>query len=638
MSYTVAPLDVTGKERVVDPRSKKASNAPTAFKWWLADGEKDLASQLLSTTEYLKRTNQNRIRQASIFTRLFNGKPLYNFLASSATLDSSSQLPIGRPTANVCYSCIDTLTSRISQDEPAPTFLTKGGNFKQRKLSREANQFIHGEFYRTKAYDRGALMFRDGAILGDGLGKVFARNEKICLERTLETELLVDYNDAYYGSPQQLIQLKLVDRGVFLELFPDHEDLISSATHGNVDNTPRSTETVADQFVIAEGWHLRSGEGALDGRHVIACSAGVILDEVWEKDRFPFVKFGYNPGPVGWFSQGLTEILMPTQMELYRQLIVGSQNFELMGVPRVLVEEMSKILETSFNNRIGSIIKYRNTAPEFVNAQANNPEWFPFVQWLIQNAYQMSGVSALSASGAKPAGLNSGESIREYDRVQDDRFAAIRKRYQNIYPDMAELYIDTAKDIVESSGKSYKTLYAGQDGLHQIDFKSIGLLKDTYVIQCYEQSSLPEDPAGRQAKLSEMLAAGEISQQEFRRLSRFPDLEQSDQLAVALEERILSNLDAIVDDGIDGYRAPDNFILDPTDLATTLTVNYINKYIVTDIEEEKLDLLRTYFTQIQDLKQQAMPPQPQQAPGGEQAQLAVQPPAPSIAPTSNVQV
>ena len=634
MSYKVEPIDVF-KEKTIDPRSKKTGELPSAFKWWLAENDKDLASQLLSTTEYLKRTNQMRVRQASVFTRLFSGKPLYNYLASTATLDSSNQLPIGRPTANVCYSCTDTLVSRISQDRPKPTFLTDNGHYKERRMAKEANQFIQGELFRLKAYELAPLALRDACVLGNGFLKIFSRDNKVCIERTLETELLTDYNDAYYGNPRQLIQLKLVDRSVFRELFPDHEDLITNAAHGNVDNTPRSVETVADQFIISEAWHLPSTEDASDGRHVIACSAGIILNEKYDKDSFPFVKLGYNPNVVGFFDQGLIEILMPTQMELYRQLIVASQNLELMGVPRVLVEEMSKILETSFNNRIGSVIKYRNTPPTFVNAQANNPEAYQFINWLIQNAYQMSGISALSAGGTKPAGLNSGESIREYDDIQNDRFNALAKRYQNIFTDLSYKIIECASDIIEETGK-YSTVYPGKDGLREIDFKTIKMLKDYYVIQCYEESSLPKDPAGRQAKLSEMLAAGEISMQEFRRLSNFPDLEQSDQLAVALEERILSNLDSIIDDGEKGYKPPDQFILDPTDLATNLVVSYINKYSVTDLEEIKMQLLRDYFTQIQDLKQAAMPPQVQQP--QQQSMTTVQPPAQSVAPTSGVQV
>ena len=135
-----------------------------------------------------------------------------------------------------------------------------------------------------------------------------------------------------------------------------------------------------------------------------------------------------------------------------------------------------------------------------------------------------------------------------------------------------------------------------------------------------------------------MLAAQEISQQEFRRLSNFPDLEQSDQLAIALEERILHDLAAIIQEGEKGYSPPDPFLLDQEDLATKLTVQTINKYAVTDLEESKMQLLRRYFTAVQTLKAQATPPAPPPVPQTQPGALPVQPPQASIAPTSNAQV
>lgn len=645
MSYVVEPIDVTGraKEKVIDPRSGKSKRGESSpYKWWNAGSENDLVSQVLSTTEYLKRTNVTRIRQASIFTRLFSGKPLYNYLASNSALDNSNQLPIGRPTANVVYSCTDTLVSRISQDRPKPTFLTDGGDYKERKLAKEANAFIQGEFFRVKAYDLGALALRDACVLGNGLLKVFPKDNKVCVERTLETELLTDFNDAYYDNPRQLIQTKLVDRSVIMEMFPDKADIIAGAVHGNVDSSPRSTDTISDQFIMAEAWHLPSSPDAKDGLHVWVCSEGLILEEEWRRDKFPFVKFGYNPNVVGYFSQGLAEILMPGQMEIYRMLIVASQSLELMGVPRIYIDELSKIIETSFNNRIGTIIKGRGNAPQFINATSNNPEIYQWIQWLIQNAYQMSGIAAMSAQGTKPAGLNSGEAIRQFDDIQNDRFAALAKRYQNIYTDLAHHMIDCASDIVEETGK-YTTVYPGKDGTREVDFKNIKKLNNNFVIQCYEESSLPKDPAGRQAKLSEMLAAGEVTVQEFRRLSNFPDLEQSDKLAASLEERILYSLDEIIENGDKNYAdiAPDVFMLDPSDLATSLCVNYINLYATQGLEEAKMQLLRDWFTQVQALKQQAMPPPVQAAPAPQTGQGMLPPPTPpqaQIAPTSNVAV
>jgi len=226
--------------------------------------------------------------------------------------------------------------------------------------------------------------------------------------------------------------------------------------------------------------------------------------------------------------------------------------------------------------------------------------------------------------------------------IQDNRFSALARRYSNVYTDLSYLIIEEARDIAKRTGR-YETVYPGKDGLRKVDFKTIDKLKDNFVIQCFEESSLPKDPAGRQAKLSEMLAAGEITTQEFRRLSNFPDLEQSDQLAAALEERILKSLDQIVEQGDKDYAsiAPDAFILDPSDLATTLAVNYINLYSTLQLEESKVQCLRNWFAQVQALKQQATPPPVQTAPAPQtnpnQAPPTA-PPAPPVGPTSNVQI
>ena len=636
------------KEITVQTKVKKAMlEMEDNFKWWLAEADVDLVSQLLSTTNYLKKQHQIRIRQASIFTRLFSGKPLYNYLANVGTLDNSQQLPIGRPTANVVYSCTDTLTSMVTgKNKPKPIFLTDDGSYRERKLAQEYNNFLMGEFYRLKVYELRAMAFRDSCVLGNGFLKVFPIYERDSkgkiikgrtgVERTLETELLTDYQDSYYGNPRNLIQMKLVDRGVVMSMLPDKTDIILKAMHGHVDNTPLAQDTTSDQFIISEGWHLPSSKDAQDGRHVIVCSAGVLLDEPWTKEKFPFVKWSYNPNTVGWFAQGLAEILMPGQMEIYKALIIASQSLELMSVPRILIDEFSAILETAFNNNIGTIIKYNKTPPIFQTAEANNPELYEWIKWNIQNCFQMAGISTLSATSQKPAGLNSGEAQRTYQDIQTDRFAALAQRDQDAVTELSYEIMECSAEIAKETG-SYETVYPGKDGIRKIDLPKAGILKDTYIIRCMEESSLTDDPAGRRAQLSEMLAAGEITQQEFRRLSNFPDLQQSDSLANALEERILHNLDAIVDDGKKGYSPPDAFMLDPTDLATTLTVNYINKYAVTDLEDEKMDLLREFFKQIQVLKQQANPPPPMPPPAQGQP-LPVAPPAPSIAPTSGAQV
>lgn len=633
-----SPLD---KDRVqitakTQDRVKEAESQ--YYSWWTAVNDHDLRNQVVSTANYLYKQQQGRIKQASVYTCVYSGKPLYSYALDSKLLDVSGRLPTSRPTVNVTQSCIDTLVSRISQSRPKPVFLTDNGDYKERKLSKQMNAFIAGELYRTKAYDKVADILRDAGIMGDGLIKVVEINNKVELERTLGTEVYVDRNDAHNGYPRGMIQLKLCDREVVEAMMKKKDrEIVSKAEKAYIDGG--SSDIVVDQIILVEAWHLPSSEEAEDGRHVIACSSGVLLDEPWTKETFPFVKLAYSKPVAGYWSQGLADMLSGTQIEINKLLATMSQAINLIGVPRIFLNQMSKVVETAFNNNVGTIIKYIGDKPEYEVAECIPQEMYAHLERLINYAYQVSGVSSLSAAAQKPSGLDSGEAIRSYDDLQTDRFASLAKRYEQVYIDLAYQMIDLAKEIAEREGK-YTTVYPNKDGTREVDLPKAGKLKDTYVIQCFDQSALPKDPAGRQAKLSEMLASNEITIQEFRRLSGFPDLEQSDKLANALEERILQILDMIVEEG--DYTAPDPFLLDPTDLATTLAVNYINLYAGAKLEEERMQLLRDFFTQVQILKQQANPPPPM-APEGQPGAPdqgnnpnAAPPPAPPPQPLSAV--
>ena len=58
MAYSKEEMGQTMKEKVVDPRSKKREGTPQRFKWWLADNEKDLVEQVLSTRLRLTQTTR----------------------------------------------------------------------------------------------------------------------------------------------------------------------------------------------------------------------------------------------------------------------------------------------------------------------------------------------------------------------------------------------------------------------------------------------------------------------------------------------------------------------------------------------------------------------------------------------------
>lgn len=625
----------SNKRETIIAKTRDKSILPVqSYSWWNAQNDADLCHQTISTANYLQKTQQYRVKGASIFSRIYSGKGLMNYALNSKILDTSNQLPVRRPTMNVTQSCIDTLVSRMTLAQPKPTFLTEGGDYRKRKLGEDLNQFIAGEFYRTKAYEKTTTSLRDACVFGDGFIKVFKKDKKVALEKKITTELYADKDDSWGGDPRQFFEFKLSDRGVIASMFPDARIDIGKANKAYVDGSGESSETIADQIILVEAWHRRSGESADDGRHVIVCSAGVILDEEWEKDYFPFLKTSFNPHPVGYFSQGLVEMMMGTQLGIDGLLGTISQSIHRMGAPVVWMDELSKIVETSFNNNIGTIGKYRGTLPTYMTPPCVAPEMYEHLMRLIQFAYQIAGVSQLAANGVKPQGLNSGEAQRVFLDNQDDRFNSLEKRFNGDHNELAFMMTDVAADIVEEEG-SYTTVYPGKDGLCELNFPDLKLLKDTYTIQCYDESSLPRDPGGRQAKLSEMLASGEITVATYRRLSSFPDIAQSDKLANALENRILKTLDDIVTDGKEPV--VDAFLLDPTNMAATISVQYINCYSTQKLEEKRMQMLRDFLTHIQSLTQQAMtPPPPPGAAPPVQDVNARPAPAPAPVPQSAV--
>lgn len=600
--------------------------------WWKAEDENKLAMELCGTANYLKTNQTYRIRQRAVDIRMYAGLPVYSYAGSNVSkMDKTKTLPQDRPSFNLIRACVDTLVSRLSQNRPEPKFLTGGGDYKQRHLAQRLNQFILGEFYQTKYHEKAVKMLRDCLVMGTGCLKVYEGNDnRVCVDRVMITDLYADENDCVNGDPQTLIQVKLMDRDKLMANSKKAAELIIAAPPNAVpDQSPDSGRTVADQVMVVEGWKLPSGPdprapGYIPGRHVLALTSGTIFEEEWHKTKFPFVFMNYSDPFLGFFGQGIATQLFGTQMGLDRILYTISRMITL-STPKWLVEKSSGIPKAHLDNQLGTVVMYQQVKPEFITPACNAPELYTERDKLIQYGFQECGVSSMQATSQKPEGLDSGAAIRSYDDISSDRFAAVSKKYDNVFVDGAYLIAETAKDIAEREGK-YQTVYPNKDGTKEVDLPAMKFLQDPFIIQCFTESALPRTPAGRIQTVTELVQAGILSIKEGARLMRFPDLEQNERLDNASEERIYQQLDSIVEDG--KYIEPDVF-LDLT-LANQLVVKYLNLYLACKLEEKKADLLRTYFKQIQALVQAGTPPVPAAPPNAPQANPQPLPTSPLV--------
>lgn len=597
---------------VMKTSDKKTSERGELAQWWLAKNDNQLATELTATVAYLKTNQTYRFRQLAAFVRMYCGLSIYNYAGSNVSkMDRTKTLPEDRPTFNLVQACIDTLLSRLSQDKPEPKFLTDAADYTQRHLAQMLNKFILGEFYQTKAYEKAVKMLRDCMVMGTGCLKVYeGDNDKVCVDKVLVTDLFVDENDAVNGEPQTLYQVKLMDRDKLIANSPVKvKKIIESTPQSFPDNSQESANTISDQIMVVEGWKLPSGPdpkapGYMPGRHTLSTINGIIFDEPFKKDKFPFVWMHYQDQFLGFFATGIASQLFGTQLTLNRILYTIARSITLVGVPRVFIEQGAKVVKAHQNNEIGVLVTYSGTKPSYEVAPCNAPELYNERDKLISYGFQQTGVSMMQATSQKPQGLDSGAAQRAYDDIATDRYASVNQKWQQVFVDLAYLITDTAKDIAIRTGK-YQTVYPNKDGTKEIDLPAMKFLDDPFVIQCFTESSLPRTPGGRIQAVIEQVQAGVLTLKEGRRLMRTPqDLEQNEQLDNASEERIFQMLDDIVEKG--KYAPPDMFL--DLDLANTLVVQYYNLYVAAKLPEKKAAQLRTWFSQVQALKIASMPP------------------------------
>ncbi len=610
------------------PARPNGNGSRQEVRWWEMK-EKQCAAAISDRINFLEKYQQPRLLNMVKNGRLYGNLGMYG-TASSLLRQLGPTTTQSKEGArfNACMSGIDTMVSHIGEMKPRPYYLTSGGNYKQQRQAKKLTMWTDGVFYEAQAYRKGPMAFRDGAVWGDGFTYVFVRGGKICLERVIGAELWLDEVEGQYGAPRNLCRVKVVDRDELAALWPEHRDAIWKA--------PRAKETmsgignnISDMVTVAEAWHLPSYTpgGELKGGMWATALAGseLMLEEPveWPHEFFPFAHFSWSPPLVGFWSQGGAEQVRGKQLWLNELYLMAQKATRLAGTIKYAIEHGSKIVEEHINNEIGAGIRHApGKPPIFFTAAPLHESVFQEMRETKQDIYEQLGVSQLSASNMKPAGLDSKPALREYKDTQNERHKSKAEAYDDYFLQIARI-----ARALGSKLKGYTVRVPGASGFRSISTADLAGAKDEeQVLQCFPVSSLPRDPAGRTQTIQEWVQAGWLTPRQGRKLMDFPDLQASNSLADAQEELILEVMDRIVDDG--EYTPPE-----PTDdlaLCKETVLHYIQLYRRLELEPMKLDLLRTYNQQVDALMSKMLAPMAA-APGAQQPSATPQgqpPPAP----------
>ena len=596
---------------MADFDDREGENGAQAFnsRWWLPDDGETLARDLVSTYTHLEQVD--RPRQAKILRHL----RLYGNQAVEGVNPSTYNRILGedRLTLNVVANYCDLATARIGKQRPAPKPLPSGGNYSLRRKSKLLERFLQAQFRISKVYRATRRQFLDATVFGTGIVKPYVQHDQIKVERIFPSEVLVDPLEGLYGEPRMFIQRKWVSKAVLREIFAgkmggkgieatrlqrainDAEAEIDSEDPWNL-----TRDTVGDQVLVLEAWHLPSGPKAKDGRHAMVTSAGPLLVEAWEHDYAPLLFFRWKEPLRGFWGVGLADELAPIQVEINRILIRIQKSMRRLGAPLIMLDARSKVAKNAFTNELGSFLHYMGTKPEVVTFQTTHPETFQQLDRLWQRAGDISGFSQESA--APTTHSISGISAQTQHEIGTERFAPQAQDYEQLHLDLAFQLIDRAEEIAKrNSGKYALPAKRDRNTISMIDWSEIDMKADQYVLDVLPVSSFPQLPGPRQDRVIAMLESGMIDPQTANELLDFPDLDRHMSLARAASDAIDRAVENMLDEGI--QEVPEPFT--DLNLALKKVQAAYNKAQNDGVEEEGLERLRVYMTHVARLLQKA---------------------------------
>jgi hypothetical protein len=586
--------------------------------WW-TKSKGDCHEELFYAVRQIDEQTERRTEQLQA-ARLYADQDILTY-APDIKSSMMSVMPSNRPTYNLISSVCDTLGSRIAKNKPRPFFLTTKGNDEKKKKAKKLQQFMDGWFDKEKLYDKSKSVFRDGALMKLGALKFYEdtndNNEKdLKCERVCPLELSCDEIDGLYAKPKNLYQTKWLKVSVLENLYPKFIPQIRQA----------STEMAySNQAVVrvVESWRLKE-------RHVIAIETATLRDEAYTKSRFPFAFWRYDEALIGFWGDDIVHRITPIQLEINKIMKMISKSIEMVAVPKVFLTNTASIPKVTLNNKIGQIITHAaGQPPQFYTPQAMNQEVYEYLKWLIDYGYNLAGVSQMSATSEKPAGLSSGKAIRTYEEVASDRFALTAQRWDAFFLDCSDIIADMARDLYK--GKEVRI--ESDKFIETIPWDEINLVKDEYTLRVFSTSLLPTHPAAKIETAKELAEMGVISPDRLPDLLDFPDIEKYSDEKSGTSSLVAYQLDSIMDKK--NYKAPDpNMNMQQAlELANSRMLNAM----ANGVSEDVLELMARYIDQIEEFTAPAQPAMPPMGdpnamppmPGGMPPELAGMPMPPA---------
>ena len=406
------------------------------------------------------------------------------------------------PSINVIKSATDTLWAKIAQSKVRPYFNCINGTFKDIQTVKQSQQFFD-QFYDAQNVNKKVSdAFRDSCVFERGSIHIDPMAQNI--ERVMPWQVYLRPSEEHYGK----LTRGLLERKEFpVTLLPDD---LQKKVHA--ENEALQYCTYLIYYDVNAHVMARVIEGL-----------GIYKIDKFEGTRVPFVQLYYCSPIVGNSSLSIVDMLNSIQLEIDVLMAKVKDASQLNPALTFFVPEGSNIKVSQLDNRVGNVVHYRPTPSQTTSPISSSspafidPQYMQTVEELKNLAFEMVGVSQLSATSKKPSGLDSGIALSTMESLEADRFTTQLNQVIRAYVDIAKICIDVfPKDA---------NILPESDMRLKLKWKDIVEEVDKMSIQFSGADSLSHDPSVKLQQLQMMAQAGILPASRIAQFMQIPDLD-----------------------------------------------------------------------------------------------------------------
>lgn len=473
---------------------------------------------------------------------------------------------------NVIASCIETLCSKIASQKVRPFFNTVNGTFKEMQVAKQAQIFFDMLYEENNVNEIITDAFRNACVFDKGIVKISDDG----ITNRLPWNVFFDPREVTYNQITHVAEKLPKTPGRILEL------KYGIKADRNLDYT------VYEYYDVME--HIKA---------VYVQELNKVVTHEYKPNIIPYLEIHYTNPIKGDTSQSVVDQLYGIQTQIDELLAVMKDSIAVNPGMTLLVPRSSNIKTNMLSNRTGQIIQYdpipgQTTSPvTYATNDIISPQFVQLLDKLKNDAYEIVGISQLSATSQKPAGLNSGIALNTMEDIESSRF-------ETQLNSVVRLYVDVAKACLDIFPPENDIL---PDDLNRanIKWKDIVEARNNMKIQFSAAESLSKDPSEKLKQLVALSQAGVIPQSHIATLMELPDLQSGYNIANNAFNSVYTFIDNVLVSGILPDKIPVYLPKNKGGLLETEIVNtMLSLSIKPEINAKEIGLLQQLFSKVQE--------------------------------------